>query len=51
LISVDLEKDVADPQGGALVMGGDDFDLYLVHISHYCGLTTDVAWSGRVHRC
>jgi len=31
-------------------MGGDDLNLYVVHVSHYCGMTTDVAWSGRIHR-
>jgi len=32
-------------------MGGDDFNLYLFHVSHYCDMTTDVAWSGRIRPC
>ncbi len=47
LISVDLEEHVADTQGRPLVMGGDDLDFYLFHVGHYCGVSTEVAWSAR----
>ena len=39
LIRVDLQKDIADAQGRALVVGDDDLDL--LHVGQYRGMTTD----------
>jgi hypothetical protein len=41
LIGVDLQEHVADAQGRALVVGGDDLDL--IHAGQYRGVTTGVA--------
>jgi hypothetical protein len=43
LISVNFKEQFTDTQGRTLVVGGDNFNLCLFHVGHYCGMTIDVA--------